>query len=137
MPHGRRHSLIIVLTTFDLDEQIYKAIEGEAMSYLLKDSSINEIVRAVHAVHERHVDLPEHLQARLDRRKLQRNLSERECEILELLVAAKTNKEIGNALFISEDTVKTRLKPLFVKLEVHDRTEAVVQAVKRGLVRLP
>ena len=127
---------VIILTTYDLDEDMYKALKYGAMSYLLKDASIEEIVRAIKAVHQRNVDLPKHLADRFLGRQAQHDLSGREFNILELLVAGKTNKEISNSLYISEDTVKTHLKNLFAKLNVHDRTDAVVKAIRRGLVHL-
>ena len=127
---------VIILTTYDLDEDMYKAIKNGAMSYLLKDASIAEIVNAVQAVHQRHVDLPKDLADRFISRQMQQDLSEREFDILEHLVAGKTNKEISSSLYIAEDTVKTHVKNLFAKLDVHDRTDAAVKAIRRGLVRL-
>lgn len=127
---------IIVVTTYDWDEDIYRAIRFGAMSYLLKDMSMDEIVGAIRAVHagkqKLHPEIARLLEKRLDRKELTR----REMEVLELLAKGRSNKEIGIGLSISEETVKSHLKTLLAKLGVRDRTEAVIAAVRHGIIHL-
>ncbi|MBC8096530.1 MAG: response regulator transcription factor [Akkermansiaceae bacterium] len=127
---------VIVVTTYDMDEDIYRAIQSGAQSYLLKDMPKNEIVSAIRAVHEGKRPLPPQVATRLATRLKRAELSPREVDVLQLLVKGRSNKEIASALFISEDTVKSRLKSLFMKLDVQDRTEAAITAVRHGIVHL-
>ena len=127
---------IIVLTTFETDEDIYRAIQSGAKSYLLKDTPYAEIAQAVRMVHGGQQTLPPKIAGLLDKRRQRNDLSEREMAILLLLIKGRTNKEIGSSLFIAEDTVKTHLKSLFAKLGVHDRTGAAVTALQHGIVHL-
>jgi two-component system NarL family response regulator len=127
---------VIVLTTFETDEDIYRAIQSGAKSYLLKDAPYPEIADVVRKVHAGEQILPPKIASMLDSRRQRDDLSNREKAILQLLVKGRSNKEIGASLFISEDTVKTYLKSLFVKLKVHDRTEAVISALRHGIVHL-
>ena len=127
---------VIVVTTYDADEDIYRAIQSGAQSYLLKDMPKKEIVSTIRAVHAGQQTLPPSVATRLANRLKRENLSPRELEVLQLLVKGRSNKEISAALFISEDTVKSRLKSLFAKLDVQDRTEAAITAVRHGIVHL-
>lgn len=127
---------IIVLTTFDMDEDIYRAMESGAKSYLLKDTPDDELAATIRAVHAGHQKLPARVAERLAARRERPELSEREREVLQLLIKGRSNKEISSALFISEDTVKAHLKTLFVKLDVQDRTEAAITAIRQGIVHL-
>lgn len=127
---------IIVLTTFDLDEDIYRAIQSGAKSYLLKDTPDDELAATIRAVHAGEQPLPASVAQRLAARQRRADLSAREMEVLQLLIKGRSNKEIGAALFITEDTVKAHLKTLFVKLEVQDRTEAAIYAIRHGIVHL-
>lgn len=127
---------VIVLTTFDTDEDIYRAIQSGAKSYLLKDTPEEELAAAIRAVHAGEKPLPPKLAERLSERQQRADLSPRETEVLQLLTKGRSNKEIGSALFISEDTVKAHLKTLFAKLKVQDRTEAAISAIRHGIVHL-
>jgi len=125
---------IIVLTTFDTDEDIYRAIQSGAKSYLLKDIPHSELSKTIRAVHAGQQVLPPRMAERLATRQRRAEISEREMKVLKLLVKGRSNKEIGGSLFIGEDTVKAHLKSLFVKLGVHDRTEAAISALRLGIV---
>lgn len=127
---------VIVVTTYDADEDIYRAIQSGAQSYLLKDMPKKEIVSTIRAVHAGERPLPPVVATRLANRLRREDLSQRELEVLQLIVKGRSNKEIAAALFISEDTVKSRLKTLFAKLDVQDRTEAAITAVRHGIVHL-
>ncbi|MGH7952627.1 MAG: response regulator [Limisphaerales bacterium] len=127
---------IIILTTFDTDEDIYRAIQSGAKSYLLKDTPNTELANAIRAVYAGQQILPPKIADRLAIRQKRAEMSDREMEVLQLLTKGRSNKEIGLSLFISEDTVKAHLKTLFTKLKVHDRTEAAISAIRHGIVHL-
>jgi DNA-binding NarL/FixJ family response regulator len=127
---------IIVLTTYDGDEDIYRAIQAGAKGYLLKDVPCEALMDCVRRVHRGDTCVPVHLAAKLAQRVGRQTLSEREINVLKLLAQGKSNKEIGSALFISEGTVKSHLKRIFGKLGVISRTEAVAKASRRGLIQL-
>jgi two-component system NarL family response regulator len=127
---------IIVLTTYDGDEDIYRAIQAGAKGYLLKDVPREALMDCIRRVHRGDTCVPIHLAAKLAQRVSGETLSEREIEVLKLMAQGKSNKEIGSALFISEGTVKSHLKRIFGKLGVISRTEAVANATRRGLIQL-
>jgi two-component system NarL family response regulator len=127
---------VIVVTTYDLDEDIYRAIQAGAKSYLLKDMPREEVTETIRAVHRGKHKLPPGVLSRLEQRARREDLTVREMEILQLIVKGRSNKEISSALFISEDTVKYHLKALFMKLGVQDRTEAAISAIRHGIVHL-
>jgi two-component system NarL family response regulator len=127
---------IIVLTTYDGDEDIYRAIRAGAKAYLLKDTARDALVDCVRRVHAGETYLPASLAAKLAGRVSGEALSAREMEVLQRMAAGKSNKEIGAELFISEGTVKTHIKSIFTKLDVVTRTEAVATATRRGLIQL-
>ena len=127
---------IIVLTTFDGDEDIYRAIRAGAKAYLLKDTARDALVECVRRVYAGETYLPHLLAAKLAERVSGETLSAREIEVLQRIAAGKSNKEIGAELFISEGTVKTHVKSIFAKLDVVSRTEAVAAATRRGLIQL-
>jgi len=127
---------IIVLTTYDGDEDIYRAIQAGAKGYLLKDVPREALMDCVRRVHRGDMCVPVHLATKLAHRVSGETLSQREIEVLKLMAQGKSNKEIGSALFISEGTVKSHLKRIFGKLGVISRTEAVAQASRRGLIQL-
>jgi DNA-binding NarL/FixJ family response regulator len=127
---------IIVLTTFDTDEDIYRAVQSGAKSYLLKDTPEDELAATIRAVHAGEAALPEKMAKRLAERQQRADLSPRETEVLQLLTKGRSNKEIAASLFVSEDTVKAHLKTLFAKLKVQDRTEAAISAIRHGIVHL-
>ena len=130
------HTRVVVLTTYDLDEDIYRALRAGAKAFLLKDSTMAEITDTIRKVHRGERILPPRIETRLGHRLQREELTQREREILQLIVKGQSNKEISAALFISEDTVKTHLKTLFQKMGVSARTEAAVEAVRSGLVYL-
>jgi two-component system NarL family response regulator len=127
---------VIVLTTFDTDEDIFRAIQSGARSYLLKDTPEDELAETIRAVYAGKESLPGNVAERLAARKQRADLSQRETEVLSLLTKGRSNKEISSSLFITEDTVKAHLKTLFIKLNVKDRTEAAIHAVRQGIVHL-
>jgi two-component system NarL family response regulator len=125
---------VIVLTSYDGDEDVYRAIEAGAQGYLLKQVFREGLLEAVRAVHAGQRYLPTNVAARLAQRVTTPALTAREREVLSLVGKGLTNKEIAGALAFAEDTVKNYLKRIFTKLEVTDRTEAVMAAVARGLI---
>jgi len=127
---------VIVLTTFDLDEDIFRAMDSGAKSYLLKDTPEDELAETIRAVYAGREKLSPKLAERLALRQKRPELSQREMEVLRLLVRGRSNKEIASTLFITEDTVKAHLKTLFVKLDVQDRTDAAITAIRQGIVHL-
>jgi len=127
---------IIVLTTFDGDEDIYRAIKAGAKGYLLKDTAREALMESIRRVHAGETCIPPALAAKLAERVSGEALSAREIEVLQRIAAGKSNKEIGAELFISEGTVKTHVKSIFSKLDVVSRTEAVATATRRGLIQL-
>jgi DNA-binding NarL/FixJ family response regulator len=127
---------ILVLTTFDGDEDIYRAIKAGAKGYLLKDTAREALMESIRRVHAGQTCIPPALAAKLAERVSGEALSAREIEVLQRIAAGKSNKEIGAELFISEGTVKTHVKSIFSKLDVVSRTEAVATATRRGLIQL-
>jgi DNA-binding NarL/FixJ family response regulator len=134
----------IILTTYDNDEYIFKGIEAGARAYLLKDAPRSELFKAIRAVNRGESLIEPAIAGKvLDRlaelsRQAQptETLSGRELEVLSLIAKGASNKLIAANLQIGESTVKTHIQGIFNKLGVNDRTEAVTQAIKRGLVRL-
>ena len=126
----------IVVTSYDADEDIYRAMQSGAQSYLLKDMADEEILSTIRAVHEGESRLPNNVASRLAERLKREDLSRGEMEALGLLVKGRSNKEMADALGLTEAAVKFRLKGLFVKLGVRDRTEAVVSALRHGIFHL-
>lgn len=127
---------VIVLTTYDSDEDILRAIQSGAKSYLLKDMSLDEIVKTVRAVFAGHEVLPAPVAGILTQRLNRKDLTERELEVLKLIVRGRSNKEIASDMAISERTVKFHLVGVFEKLKVLDRTQAAIEAVRHGLVQI-
>ena len=127
---------IIVLTTFDGDEDIFRAIQAGARGYMLKGMSVDELIDAIQTVHHGRSKIPAAVAERLAERLSGNALTERETEVLKTIVAGKSNKEIAAALFISEATVKTHINNLLSKLGATDRTQAARIALQRGIVHL-
>jgi two-component system NarL family response regulator len=127
---------IVVLTTFDGDEDIYRAIKAGAKGYLLKDVPREALIDCIRRVHAGETCVPVHLANRLAKRISDKSVSEREIDVLKLMAQGKSNKEIGSALFISAGTVKSHVKSIFAKLNVNSRAEAVASAAHRGLIQL-
>jgi two-component system, NarL family, response regulator len=126
---------IIILTTYDHDEDVYAGLRAGARAYLLKDVQPEELFKCIRAVHRGETYLQSKIAAKLALRVQEEALTEREVQILGLLAEGKSNKGIAQALFISESTVKTHLKSLFTKLDATSRAEAIAFAARRGLVR--
>ena len=133
---GDENARILVLTTFDGDEDIYRAIQAGAKGYLLKDAPREALMDSIRRVHAGETCVPVHLAVKLAERVSGETLSTREIEVLKLIAQGKSNKEIGSALFISEGTVKSHVKAIFAKMSVISRTEAVASATRRGLIQL-
>jgi len=127
---------VIVLTTFDGDEDIYRGMRAGAKSYLLKDVRREELFQCIREVHAGKTFLPPAIAAKLAERLPTEELSPRELEVLQLLAEGKPNKLIGVAMSIAEVTVKSHVQSLFKKLNVLSRTEAIAVANRRGLLRL-
>jgi len=129
---------IIVLTVHDDDDIVLGAVRGGADGYLLKDACRDEIVRVIHRVAEggRHFDavVVKALMQDEQRRKDCESLSDRELEILRMVAAGATNKEVGRQMYLSPDTVKSHLESAYRKLGVNDRAHAVAVAMRRGLL---
>ena len=126
----------IVLTTYDGDEDIYRALQAGARAYLLKGMTVEVLISAIRSVHAGKSIIPPAIAQKLAERMATEPLTQREQEVLEEIVRGKSNKEIGAALDISEATVKTHINNLLGKLGVEDRTQAVTAAIQRGLVQL-
>lgn len=127
---------VIVLTTYEADEDVFRAMQSGAKSYLLKDMSTEEIAGTIRSVHRGGMEIPPRIAERLAARAQRQDLTARERDVLQLLVRGRSNKEIGAQLHIAEETVKSHLKTLFAKLKVRDRTEAAISAVRQGIVHL-
>ena len=127
---------VIVLTTFDTDEDIFRAIQSGAKSSLLKDTPDDELATAIRGVHAGKQILSDKLSRRLAERQQRPELTQREMDVLQMLIKGRSNREIGTALFLCEDTVKAHFKTLFAKLKVQDRTEAAISAIRHGIVHL-
>ncbi len=127
---------IIVLTTYDGDEDIYRGMRAGAKSYLLKDVRREELFQCIREVHAGRTFLPPAVAAKLAERLPTEELTPRELEVLRLLAAGKPNKLIGADLTITEVTVKSHVQSLFRKLNVLSRTEAIAVANRRGLLHL-
>jgi two-component system NarL family response regulator len=127
---------IIVLTTFDGDEDIYRAIRAGAKAYLLKDVKREELFHCIREVHAGKFVIPPAIAAKLAGHQSIEELTSRELEVLKLLAEGKPNKLIASALSISEVTVKSHVRAIFLKLNVLSRTEAIAVASRSGLIRL-
>ena len=127
---------IVVLTTYEGDEDIHQAIGAGAGGYLIKGMSHNLLLKALHQVHRGSRFLPQAVIETLQSRIPTSHLSQREREVLQLMFEGMSNKEIADALQIKEATVKSHVSVILMRLDVTDRTQAVVAGLKRGLVHL-
>jgi len=130
------YARVLMLTTFDGDTDIHKALQAGAQGYVLKNATGQELIPAIQAVASGQRWIPKEIAKRLASRKLFEELTPREVQVLQLLVKGSANKQIGEHLSISEHTVKDHLKSVFGKLQVEDRTEAVTAAIQRGIIHL-
>jgi DNA-binding NarL/FixJ family response regulator len=127
---------ILILTTYDGDDDIHKALSAGANGYLLKNATRESLIPALRAVAAGQRWIPQEVASRLAARKMFEELTPRELEVLEKLAKGLANKEIADVLNISEYTVKDHLKNILGKLHVADRTEAVTAALQRGIIHL-
>ena len=127
---------IVVLSTYDTDDDIIRALRAGAKAYLLKDTSPGELADCVRAVNGGHKYVSAAIGAKLAAQATQISLTFRELDVIKLIARGCLNKEIADRLDVTEGTVKSHTSALFSKLGVSNRTEAVREAVRRGLVRL-
>ena len=127
---------IIVVSTYEGDEDIYRALDAGAVIYLLKDTLAEKMVGIIREVAGGGRPIPPEVAQRLTGRMFQAALTNREVEVLHLVALGKRNKEIAADLSISDETVQGHVKNILAKLSVHDRTEAVTVAIRRGIVHL-
>jgi len=127
---------IIILSTYQGDEDIFRSLQAGARTYLLKDTLAEELVRAVREVAAGARPIPPAVGQKLADHMLQTPLTPRELDVLRLVAKWMRNKEIAASLSITDQTAQSHLKSIFEKLGVHDRTEAVAVAARRGIVRL-
>jgi two-component system NarL family response regulator len=127
---------IIVLTAFQGVEDIHRALEVGAISYILKEALSEELISVVREVHAGLRPISPAIAMRLSERDAYRSLTPREEAVMELIALGKRNKEVANALGISEETAHAHIRRIFSKLNVHDRTAAVTVALHRGIIRL-
>lgn len=127
---------VIVLTTFDTDTDISRAIKAGAKGYLLKDAQREDLLECIRRVHAGETSIAPALVAKLAAGMSNEALTGRELEVLTLLSCGRSNKDIAVNLYISETTVKSHLRSIFSKLNVLSRTEAIAAASRRGLVQI-
>jgi DNA-binding NarL/FixJ family response regulator len=127
---------ILVLTNYDEDDYIFRALKAGAMGYLLKNSPQEEIIHAVEMVHQNQPYIPPNIANRLTEAIAREELTHRELEVLKLAADGLTNKAIADRLFISAKTARNHITSCLFKLGARDRTEAVTTAVRRGLIRI-
>lgn len=127
---------IVVLSTYEGDEDIFRALEAGAVSYLLKDTLAEDLARMIREAFAGRRPLPPQVAQRLAERVLRPNLTVRELEVMRLIARGLRNKEIAAQIGVSEDTAQGHVRNILSKLGVHDRTEAVAVAARRGIVHL-
>jgi two-component system NarL family response regulator len=128
---------IVILTTYDADDDVERALRAGAKAYLLKDVEEHELVACVRAVHQGRTWVSPAIASKLAARMTRVELTPREMSVLRELATGKSNKEIGAALGIADSTAKLHVSHLYEKLGVQNRTEALAAALRRGLLRLP
>ena len=131
-----KQARIMVLTTYDGDEDIYRGLQAGAQGYLLKDAKPHELLNAIRMIHSGQKYVPPEVGAKLVQRMSNPELSERELDVLRLMAQGMNNLDIAAALNIGESTVKSHVNRILSKLGVNDRTQAVIVAIKRGIVYL-
>lgn len=127
---------IILLSTYDGDEEIYRGLQSGAKAYVFKDSPCEELLATIRTVHSGQKCISPGASAKLVERMMSQELTERESEVLRLMAKGYSNQEIAGALFIAEGTAKFHVNHILTKLSVSDRTQAVLVALKRGIVSL-
>jgi len=131
-----QNARIIVLTTFDGEDDIYRSIRAGARSYLVKDVQREELFHCIRAIHQGKKFVPPAIATKLTERVPEDDLSPRELEVLRFLAEGKPNKQIAALMSISEVTVKSHVNAIFKKLNVLSRTAIIIEANRRGLIRL-
>ena len=127
---------ITVLTTFEADAEIQRALKAGAYSYMLKSMPPLDIIDTIRQVHAGKKRIPGEVAAHLVEHLSEETLTERELEVLQLVMLGNRNRDIANRLFISQETVKAHIKNILEKLGASDRTEAITVAVRRGIIQL-
>lgn len=127
---------VIMLSTFQGDVEIHRALEAGARGFLLKNMPHKELVAAIRQVHAGKKCVPPHVAMHLAEHLAEDALTHREIQVLELIAAGNSNRDIGDSLAIAEDTVKGHVKNIMAKLAARDRTEAVVIAIRRGIIQI-
>lgn len=127
---------IVVLTTFDSDEDVYTSLRAGVRGFMLKDAPREELLETIRTVHKGKMCIPSDVAGKLAERMTGPELTGRELEVLTLMAHGKNNRDIGRALYITEGTVKAHINSILAKMDANDRTHAVVMALRRGLVRL-
>ena len=130
------HAYVVMLTTFEGDVEIQRALEAGARGYLLKTAPAKELVEVIRQTHAGKKHIPTEVAAQLVEHMGDEALTAREVEVLKSLAEGNRNKDIGERLFISEETVKVHIKHIMEKLGANDRTQAVAIAVRRGIIQL-
>src|SRR5215470_11636071 len=130
------HARIVMLTMFEGDVEIRRALEAGAKGYLLKTMPHKEIVETIRRVNKGKVNVPASVAAQLAEHMGEETLTERETEVLQLIGRGNRNRDVAEQLFISEETVKVHMKHIMEKLGANDRTQAVSIAVRRGIIQL-
>ncbi|MDJ0595567.1 MAG: response regulator transcription factor [Pleurocapsa sp. MO_226.B13] len=125
-----------MFTIYDTDEDIYRGLQAGAKSYLLKDTPCEKILEIIRTVHAGKRYIPTGVSLKLAGRLERPDLTGREAEVLQQIAYGKNNQTIAETLRISEATVKFHINNIFSKLNVSDRTQAVIEALKRGLTQL-
>jgi DNA-binding NarL/FixJ family response regulator len=134
--HDEPDARVVVLTMYHGDEDIYRALQAGAAGYLLKDTVPEDLVRVIREVHGGKRAIPPDVERALALRATQPALTFREFQVLELLATGKRNKEIAADLGISSDTARAHIKSIFIKFNVHDRTAALAEALRRGMIHI-
>lgn len=135
MRHANPSAKIVVLTTYDTDEEVFRALQAGAASYLLKDVDSSELVDTIRSVHAGRKVIAPDIANRLAEHVASETLTPRQHEVLECLARGKSNQEVAETLFISEGTVKAHVKAILAKLDARDRTQAIMTGIRRGLLR--
>lgn len=127
---------IIILTTYDTDEDIYQGLQAGARGYLLKDATTAELAKAVRQVAAGKRFLPSNVAVKLVERMESDELTQRERDVLELMVQGSSTAKLAEMMHLSEGTIKFHINNIFQKLDVNDRAQAIVVALRRGIIRL-
>jgi two-component system NarL family response regulator len=126
---------VIILTAYDTDEDVFRALQAGASSYVLKRTPTAELIATIREVHTGHKVFSSHIASRLAEHVSSKSLTPRQQEVLDCLARGESNHEVAATLLISEATVKAHVKAILDKLDARDRTQAIIMAMRRGLLR--